>query len=413
MITRSHTQKLLNMPAFTHSPVKPALASSQLQSSEDVSLLDLNIDNLNRSIGLENRVPNEQRTSQASPDQPPSTNSFLDLDERISRVATTAVSSALSDMMQNLTMTLTNRFETMFHQETQQSQPPARTSSPTLRVDNPQDIRHFNQMMQGLRENQHHGSNFQDASLDKAKIAASIARWNVKFNGDTRKMTISQFIFRVSKLRTSFGYSEEQIYDNFHLLVEDKAQNWYWNYSSTHPLSNYEDLIKALRQHYDSLESEFELVRKLYDLKQRDSDSFDYFYNEVLHRNSLLPTPKTDDELMDIIRHNVKLSIRQMIFAYKASNLQELAYMCRSAENLMKSNNYSQRPNIHEIGSKNDDFTNDNIDAFTRNPRRHEHEEIQCRNCATQKHPTKDTVHCFKCGLENTVTPDCPRCKPN
>lgn len=414
MLTRSQT-KLLNMP-LTHTPVKSASGSPQPVNTENVSLLDLEIDDLNRSIGLDNPSSTDEITSQTLLVQSSSTNTFQDLDERISKVATTAVSSALADMMQNLSTTLTNRFETMFQQQTQQCPPPpTATSSPTLRVDNVQDIRHFNQMMENCQRNDYQGSISQNyTSIDKAKIASNIARWNVKFNGDTRRMTVSQFLFRVTKLRTSFGYSEENIFDNFHLLVEEKAQNWYWNYSSTHPLSNYDDLIRALRQHYDSLESEFELLRKLYDLKQRDNDSFDYFYNEVLHRNSLLPTPKTDDEIMDIIRHNVKLSVRQMIFAYKANNLHELAYMCRSAENLMKNNNHSQRPNIHEIETKREDCTSDSsIDAFNRNSQRREHAENQCRNCISQKHPPKETVHCFKCGLENTVTPDCPRCKHN
>lgn len=406
MITRSKSKQasILNMP-LNRTPIEP-IRGSQQPNVNDVSLLDLEVEDLNRSIGLDN--PNSNKA------QNPINSNTENLDERISRVATSAVSSALTDMMQNLTLSLTNKFETMFQQnQFNFKQQPARTSSPSFEDNCPE----YSQ------NNRKHFSNFpttsknvSNNSYDKSKVASNISRWNLRFDGDKKKMSVNQFIFRVSKLQQSYGYSEDQIFDNFHLLIEGQVQNWYWNYSSSHPFLNYHELLNALKIHYGSSESEFELNRKLNEVRQRETDSFEYFYNEVLRRNALLQTAKSDSELAQIVIHNVKPSIRQMIFnpLNETKTLDEIVSLCKSAENLIKNNINcpKPRPSINEIENTETICSQCNsIDAFDKNPRHRE--EYQCKNCALLKHPRRETLHCFKCGLDNTISSDCPRCKSN
>lgn len=406
MITRSKTKKISNMP-LNRTPLVPTFSGVNPQNNDETSLLDLDVDNLNKTIGLD--VPS---FSEDIPHNLQNVTYSDELDAKISRVATAAVSSALTDMMQNLTLTLTNKFETMFRQNQVVNHLPARTSSPSHESKILNNRQHYH-----VEHNQQHKPNKTNfSSIDRSKVASNIARWNIKFDGHS--MSINQFIFRISKLQQSYGYSEEQLFDNFHLLVEGQAQSWYWNYSTTHPFSNYEELIKALVHNYDSTESIFELARKVDNVKQRESDSFESFYNEILRRNALLPKSKikSDYELMDIIRHNVKPSIRQIIYypAKQTRTLNELVTMCRDAESQIKSYNSSftnQKHKVHEIQSDNNLVNDNSIDAFNKISQRRQ--EYQCTNCSTEKHPRRDTLHCFKCGLDNTISSECPRCKSN
>lgn len=410
MITRSKSKQISNMP-LNRTPIFPVSSGSKPQNN-NVSLLDLDVQDLNKSIGLENATSMEE-----NPFNPQTaSNCSEDLDAKITRVATNAVSSALAGVMENLTLTLSNKFEAMLQQnQISSNKPPARTSSP-IHKENNNDIQQFNKIMENYHNNKSNAKSSLNAFQDKSKIASNIARWNIKFDGDRRKMTVNQFLFRISKLQNSYGYTEEQIFDNFHLLIEGQVQNWFWNYSSTHPFLNYDDLINAMKQHYDSTESELELVRKLYEVKQKDSDSFDYFYNEILRRNSFLPNPKSDHELTEIIYHNVKPALKQMIFgsSFKAKTLNDLVFMCRSAESLIRSNpqNFPKsKPNINEIESTQEiNLENDSIDALNKNQK---FLEYQCKNCTSRKHPQTNSLHCFKCGLENTISSDCPRCNQN
>jgi len=41
-------------------------------------------------------------------------------------------------------------------------------------------------------------------------------------------MTVESFLFRVDRLQELYGLSRQQVFRDFHLLLEGAATKWYW-----------------------------------------------------------------------------------------------------------------------------------------------------------------------------------------
>jgi len=94
------------------------------------------------------------------------------------------------------------------------------------RIDTPSHRQH--------RTNERESSHKLDPEIDRKSSFQGprskdvrLGRWNLKFDGSGRGMTIESFLFRVDRLQELYDLSRQQVLREFHLLLAGAATKWY------------------------------------------------------------------------------------------------------------------------------------------------------------------------------------------
>lgn len=253
-------------------------------------------------------------------------------------------------------------------------------------------------------------------TLDQFKLE----KWGVKFDGTNKTMNILEFIFRVGTLRRDYNCSDNDILRSFHVLLEGPALDWYWDYRKIVHINTWEELEKALLAQYRRYEQEYQVQMKILNRRQLPQEHFDDFYNAVIRLRNQQQTPYEEDQLVEIMRGNLKPSLAQMLFSARIKTLSEFCREVRRAENLLVNQRqmFQQRANftqrVNELECEDDmsliDLEVDGIRSTS---------HYTCWNCKVVGHSFVDCPEpltrqfCFRCGKDGVVTPKCPKCQGN
>lgn len=157
--------------------------------------------------------------------------------------------------------------------------------------------------------------------------------------------------FRIEKMREQYGISYYQLFTDFHCMVTGSALKWYWQVLEDHadePDFGYFELKAELLNHFKTAESDYEIIREIMERKQLPQESFEDFYSEVHNLTFRLRKRIPEQELVSIIRSNLKPYLSNLTFASKISTLAELKTECKRAEKVIKENRSRPKP-ISEV----------------------------------------------------------------
>lgn len=242
-------------------------------------------------------------------------------------------------------------------------------------------------------------------------------KWGLTFDGSPKSTCAEDFVFRVETLRADYNYTWNEIQDNFHVLLRGPALNWFWNQRRLKKASKWEwsDLREALISQYRRFENDFDIQRKIMDRRQLSHESFNDFYYSIIELRNQQKNPLAENDLIDIMKGNLKPQMAQLIFPVKIYGLTHFSEECRKAESLLTNQRLANpRPvrQVNELDDNNDYLIELDIDAMNiKSP--------TCFNCKKAGHnfinctATTRRVFCYKCGRDNVVTPDCPKCQGN
>jgi len=97
---------------------------------------------------------------------------------------------------------------------------PRRVDTPSHRQSRTNERESSHQLYPEIdRSSSFQGPRSKDVRLDK---------WNLKFDGSGRGMTVESFLFRVDRLQELYDLSRQQVFREFHLLLAGAATKWYW-----------------------------------------------------------------------------------------------------------------------------------------------------------------------------------------
>lgn len=248
----------------------------------------------------------------------------------------------------------------------------------------------------------------------------NLKKWGIKFDGSNKTIDADDFIFRVEALRQDYGYSFNELTKDFQQLLEGDAHDWYWTNRRLTPFRSWPELREAFLAQFRRFENEFQIQKKIMDRRQMPQESFEDFFNAVVKLRNQQRSPYSEEDLVEIMKGNLKSSLASLIFPIKIYGLNHFRQEVKRAESMLANQRqaYQQRsfqpPRVHEIEYENEasgtDFELDAINASSR---------YTCWNCRQLGHsyvecPTPiGRVFCFKCGREGVVTPKCPKCQGN
>ena len=99
-----------------------------------------------------------------------------------------------------------------------------------------------------------------------------LEKWKISYDGIG---SVSDFIFKVETLCSRTKCSDEHLLSNFHVLLEGKAERWYWLFTRQTRNVTYPLLRHALTKEFGHLESDHDILLKMSNRKQQHKESYD------------------------------------------------------------------------------------------------------------------------------------------
>lgn len=284
----------------------------------------------------------------------------------------------------------------------------------------------LNSRINSNNSNLNHSSNIPN-NLQNSEQSVKLEKWKVSYDGSS---SVSDFLFKVKTLCARSRCSEEQLLSNFHVLLEDKANKWYWGFlqynNSINRNITFEMLHQALTEEFGHLESDYDILQKISMRKQQYKESYDDFHTTIVSMNTRLQNPMPDCTLIDILKRNINFNMKLLLFSSGATTLNEFRGIARKAEMALRDNkfhisNVGQVRNVSEIEINDDrelspEVEDPQLEAFQIQKRRSkgDYSQIQCWNCSSYGHSfiyCPEEVRksfCFKCGHMGVKTITCP-----
>lgn len=263
-----------------------------------------------------------------------------------------------------------------------------------------------------------------------------IHKWKVKYNGDG---SVSQFLFKVNSLRKKNLYDEEEVFNNFDMLLEGRAETFYWRFISVNPNARYTAFVRAFSTEFGSGEKDCMVMANLAQKRQGINESFTDFLESMRSLLDRMEQPIPDTSFISLVKANCKPELSNLLYALPIYSKEALSRAGKDAEQQLYYQNKLYRPpyakyeNRRMISEVKEDNTKDQLARIAeleakieaikfqnmKKTSKVEEEIIKgCFNCRAKDHFQKDCPHevtetyCFRCGKRDTITPKCQRCNP-
>lgn len=116
-------------------------------------------------------------------------------------------------------------------------------------------------------------------------------KWKISFDG---RDSVSDLIFKVETLTKRTRCSDEHLISNFHVLLDGKAEQWYWLFTKQNIIVTYPLLRHALTKQFGHMKTDHELILEISLRKQLLKESYDVFHTAIVSINMRLQNPLPD-----------------------------------------------------------------------------------------------------------------------
>lgn len=269
---------------------------------------------------------------------------------------------------------------------------------------------------------------------DKLKFKI-IKDWGLRYAGNSKSIPIERFLFRVETLQKRHHISSQDLYANFHLLLEGAAQDWFWLFMEEHADGQsvgFPELRSALLSQFRKADCDEEIRQALNERKQEFAETFDEFYASIKGMAFTMKTKMPELSLVNLMRRNLKYKIKNLIFGCRIETLNQLKEECRRAEKHLKEQEqkFPRRKLVDEMEAPFEDpdikeavsleaLEGRGHKAFHRNESKQGAKDPRTGQTATKPKSEEDgrcnsrfhDLVCFKCNEMRASFVLCDRCK--
>jgi len=123
-----------------------------------------------------------------------------------------------------------------------------------------------------------------------------------------------------------------EVIRDFHLLVNGRAKDWFWMQARSGDAMNWPNLRYSLEKYFQTRRTSFEQEQELRERQQRSGEGIDAYVIEMLALRSRLENHFLDNDLIKVVKVNIKDSISRVIYPMFITSWEMLRNECHDAE---------------------------------------------------------------------------------
>lgn len=255
-----------------------------------------------------------------------------------------------------------------------------------------------------------------EVSLPLAGVkSVPVMRWNLKYSGDNKVLSLSAFLERVEELMVARNVTKKQTFDSALDLFSGRALVWYRSVRKT--LSNWDELVDALRAEFQPLDYDEQLYDEIRRRTQGSNESISLYISIMSNLFTRLSFVVPETNQLRIISRNLSPFYQSQLALADIQTLDELKALGRKLERCKAyvetyvpppRRNQSLEPDLACVSSSSSLASVETTHKTA----------LKCWNCGELGHlaircsrpPRK---HCYKCGEPEVTVRNCPRCTLN
>lgn len=181
--------------------------------------------------------------------------------------------------------------------------------------------------------------------------------------------------------------------DHLHLLLGDKASDWFWKFHRNNPCFTWEKFCEEFRKKYEDADTDMDIWDSINARKQGEKEPFEEFQFEIEKLVSRLRNSIAEESLVRILIRNSKMQLRYELMHLGIRTLARLRVEIRTHEQFCKQTRQQSCNKSAAIQRK----------------------SMKCWNCGKVGHRydyflEPRSIFCYGCGAANVFKPNCIHC---
>lgn len=269
-------------------------------------------------------------------------------------------------------------------------------------------------------------------------IASDISKY--KYDG---KSCVRSFIARIEEFRVAKDISEDKMLRLALEIFTGDALHWYRSVRDT--IQSWTSLLALLRDDFDIANYDYRMKSEIRERSQGPSESITVYLGIMHGMFDRLNNKMSEEEKLEILFHNIRPCYSNFLATSpNITSIEHLRNLCKNYEKFKaRSENFKEPPSLtsntlapeYAYQTKKDTVKNsfktshspagqnaNNSTNYQRPPFYRANvsaikEDNYCYRCRVNTHTMREctadrVIKCFRCGLKDFRTPDCPKCNP-
>lgn len=246
-------------------------------------------------------------------------------------------------------------------------------------------------------------------------------KWNIKFSGDRKGMSVTAFFEKVEELRRARNVSKDVLLDSGIDLFIGRAYEFYQDCRAE--VHSWDELVHLFKEEYQPA---FYAEKLLEEIKRRTQGSDESIgtYMAIMNKYfQRLQCPISEEAKLSILLRNIAPSYRSQLGALEINTIAELKSLCKRIEQRSFSGDCatssrrvsSLEPDLAYVEDEPDISTLRVTERDSGMQNASGSKEIVCFRCKKPGHKAIGCLlprpkHCFKCKKEGVTVKTCPKC---
>lgn len=243
-------------------------------------------------------------------------------------------------------------------------------------------------------------------------------RWDCKFSGDKKGMSLSAFLEKIDELRISRNVSKEILLHSGIDLFTGRAYQFYLAYRNE--VSSWDEFVALLREEYQSADYNEQLFEEIRRRTQGPDESIGIYLAIMTGYFKRLTCPISEDVKLRILMRNIAPFYQSQLGLVDVTCVNHLRELCRKLEERKQSVEKFSAPIKKSVALEPDlayvSLSETNELVGTETPSSTEKKILVCYRCNKPGHKAigcmeRGEKFCFKCKKKGVTVRTCPNCK--